>query len=141
MNLRKIVTSTIVAVTTVMLGEAGAFVEKVKFRAGLKGPAEVPPTNSPATGKANITFDTSSKTLMWVLALRNLSGHPTGAHFHGPATQGENADPVLDIRSKLKRGIAHLTIEQAADLMAGKWYINIHTEKFPSGEIRGQVVR
>jgi hypothetical protein len=74
MNLRKIVTSTIVAVTTVMLGEAGAFVEKVRFTAGLKGPAEVPPTNSPATGKANITFDTSSKTLMWVLALRNLSG-------------------------------------------------------------------
>jgi hypothetical protein len=124
-----------------MLGEAGAFAEKVKFTASLKGAAELPPTDSPATGKANITFDNSSKTLMWVLAFRNLSSHLTGAHFHGPATQGENADPVLDIRSKLKRGIAHLTTEQAADLMAGKWYINIQTEKFPSGEIRGQVVR
>jgi CHRD domain len=124
-----------------MLGEAGAFAERVKFSASLNGAAELPPTDSPATGKAFITFDTSSKTLKWVLALRDLSGHPTAAHFHGPATQGEKADPVLDIRSKLKRGIATLTAEQAADLMAGKWYINIHTEKFPSGEIRGQVVR
>ena len=141
MKLRKIVTFAIVVATTVMLGEAGAFAEKVRFTASLKGPAEVPPTNSPGTAKAEIAFDTSSRTVKWVLAFRNLSGHPTAAHFHGPATQGENADPVLDIRTKLKRGIAHLTTEQAADLMAGKWYINIHTEKFPSGEIRGQVVR
>jgi hypothetical protein len=26
-----------------------------------------------------------------------------------------------------------------ADLQAGKWYLNIHTAKFPNGEIRGQV--
>ncbi|WP_312033073.1 CHRD domain-containing protein [Ensifer sesbaniae] len=26
-----------------------------------------------------------------------------------------------------------------ADLQAGKWYLNIHAEKFPDGEIRGQV--
>ena len=139
MNLRKIVNAIVVVTTFMLLGEAGAFAETVKFTANLKGPEEVPPTDSPALGKAFITFDTGSKTLKWVLSLRNLSGHPTGAHFHGPAAPGENADPVLNIRNQLKRGIAH--VEQAADLMAGKWYINIHTEKFPSGEIRGQVVR
>ena len=30
-------------------------------------------------------------------------------------------------------------IAQAADLLAGLWYINIHTAAFPGGEIRGQV--
>ena len=31
------------------------------------------------------------------------------------------------------------TLGQVADLMAGKWYANIHTAKFPGGEIRGQM--
>jgi hypothetical protein len=29
---------------------------------------------------------------------------------------------------------------QAADLLAGLWYINIHTQVHPGGEIRGQVM-
>jgi CHRD domain len=28
---------------------------------------------------------------------------------------------------------------QAADLLAGKWYVDIHTLAFPAGEIRGQM--
>ena len=33
-----------------------------------------------------------------------------------------------------------LTDDQIADLMAGKWYVNVHTKANPGGEIRGQVV-
>jgi hypothetical protein len=38
-------------------------------------------------------------------------------------------------------GEATLTPEQVADLLAGKWYANIHTQANPGGEIRGQVTR
>ena len=38
-------------------------------------------------------------------------------------------------------GSATLTDAQAADLMAGKYYINIHTAANPGGEIRGQVTK
>ena len=36
-------------------------------------------------------------------------------------------------------GTATLTEAQAADLLAGRWYVNIHTASYPGGELRGQV--
>ncbi len=36
-------------------------------------------------------------------------------------------------------GSATLTDAQAADLTAGKYYVNVHTAAHPGGEIRGQV--
>jgi hypothetical protein len=37
-------------------------------------------------------------------------------------------------------GQVTLTPAQAADLMAGKWYANIHTAANAPGEIRGQML-
>jgi len=68
-----------------------------------------------------------------------LSGDAVAAHFHGPAAAGKNADPVVDITAAIAKGSAEISDKQLADLQAGKWYVNIHTEKFPNGEIRGQV--
>jgi hypothetical protein len=34
-----------------------------------------------------------------------------------------------------------LTDAQANDLMAGLYYVNIHTDTYPNGELRGQVVK
>jgi hypothetical protein len=33
-----------------------------------------------------------------------------------------------------------LSPTQAAELLAGKWYANIHTAARPNGEIRGQMI-
>jgi CHRD domain len=118
-----------------------SFAANVKYKADLKGSKEVPATDSSATGKANITYDDKSKKLSWVVTYSGLTGDPTAAHFHGPAAAGKNAGPVVDISGDIKKGSAELTADQAADLKAGKWYLNIHTEKFPDGEIRGQVVK
>ncbi len=38
-------------------------------------------------------------------------------------------------------GETTLTGAQASDLMAGKWYFNIHTPANKGGEIRGQVTK
>ena len=86
-----------------------------------------------------MTFDTAAKKLSWKVSYDKLSGEPVAAHFHGPAGPKDNADPVVDVTAALKDGSVAITDAQAADLAAGKWYLNIHTEKFPGGEIRGQV--
>ena len=39
------------------------------------------------------------------------------------------------------KGDATLTDAQLADLQAGRWYLNIHTDANKGGELRGQVVK
>jgi CHRD domain len=122
-----------------LLLSTSVYAEAIMFKADMKGATEVPPTNSPANGNAMVTLDTAGKTLAWKITYSGLTGDATAAHFHGPAAPGANAGPVVDISGKIAEGSATLTDQQMVDLQAGKWYLNIHTAKFPNGEIRGQV--
>ena len=122
-----------------VLVATSASAEMLAFKADLKGASEVPPTDSAATGTATVDVDTAPKELKWTIQYSGLTGNATAAHFHGPAAVGENAGPAVDISGKIESGSATVTDAQIADLQAGKMYINIHTAKFPDGEIRGQV--
>ena len=115
------------------------FAETLMFKADMKGASEVPPTDSGGTGNAMVTLDTATRKLAWKITYSGLTGEPTAAHFHGPAAPGANAGPAVNISGKIAEGTADLTDTQIADLQAGKWYLNIHTAKFPDGEVRGQV--
>ncbi len=111
----------------------------MKFKADLKGTSEVPPNDSAGTGSGDITVDTTTKKLTYTVTSSGLSGNATAAHFHGPAAAGANAGPVVDISAAIASGSADITDQHLADLQAGNWYLNIHTAKFPDGEIRGQL--
>ena len=37
-------------------------------------------------------------------------------------------------------GTATLTPDQAKQFSAGEWYVNVHSQSHPAGEIRGQVI-
>ena len=119
-----------------------AFADKMK--ATLDGKSEVPPNASAGTGTADIDYDPACKKLSWKLTYTGLSGPATAAHFHGPAEAGKNAGVAVAIpnaTSSPAEGSATLTDAQAADLVAGKYYVNIHTAANPGGEIRGQVTK
>ena len=119
-----------------------AFADKMK--ATLDGKSEVPANASAGTGTADLDYDPSSKKLTWKLTYSGLSGPATAAHFHGPAEAGKNAGVAVAIPNATAspaEGSATLTDAQAADLVAGKYYINIHTAANPGGEIRGQVTK
>jgi hypothetical protein len=129
-----------------LLGVApAAQAEMIKLAATLSGKNEVPPVQTAATGSAEMTLDTATHTLSWTVTFQGLSAELRAAHFHGQASVTENAPIVVPIA---KRGDASpvkgskvLTPEQAEALLAGRWYINVHTATHPPGEIRGQVVR
>ena len=114
------------------------------FKATLNGKSEVPPTTSPATGTADIDYNPATKKMTWTLTYSGLTGPATAAHFHGPAEPGKNAGVAIAIpkaTSSPAKGSATLTAAQAADLEAGKYYVNVHTAANPGGEIRGQVTK
>ena len=119
-----------------------SFAEIVNLKADLKGASEVPPTASKGTGSVAIVFDTSSKKLSWKGSYKDLSGPATMAHFHSGET-GKNGPVVIPISPSASpfEGTSTLTDAQAAELMAGSWYVNVHTDANKGGEIRGQVTK
>lgn len=124
-----------------ILASSAAFAEVMTFKATLDGKSASPPVDTKATGTADIKVDTEAKTITWTVKSADLSGPPTAAHFHGPADPGANAAPEIDISKAIDSGTAPVTDAQLADIQAGKVYLNIHTEKYPDGEIRGQVMK
>lgn len=108
----------------------------------LLGASEVPAVLTDAAGEVEANLSSGSNVLTWKITYSGLSGPATGAHFHGPAMAGQNTAVVVPIGARVMSpitGSAMLTPGQAADLTAGKWYVNLHTAANPNGEARGQV--
>ncbi len=79
-----------------------AAAEEIKFMAELSGAAQNPPVETEGMGMADVTVDTEAMTVTWTLAYEGLTGEPVAAHFHGPATEEENAPPVVDMTVDLE---------------------------------------
>ena len=132
-----------VALAACVMFASPVFAETIPFKADLKASEEVPPNDSKATGTVTATYDTASKKLTWKGNYSGLTGPATMAHFHGPAEPGKNAGVAVPITPSASpfENSANLTDAQAADLLAGRWYVNVHTGAHPGGEIRGQLVK
>ena len=114
----------------------------------MSGKQEVPARESNASGNITISYNKCENILKYTVTWKNLTGAPVGAHIHGPAARGVNASIKHDFAALIpKTTSGTFTNEVKVDgiaivedsLLQGLYYINIHTPKFPGGEIRGQL--
>lgn len=113
----------------------------------LSGTQEVPANASTATGSVVGSYETQSGLLAIKVTYSGLTANATAAHIHR-APAGSNGRVIIDFGSlgfnfgatsgRFSK-IISLTPEQAADLVAGNLYVNIHNASFPGGELRAQL--
>lgn len=114
---------------------------EVKFNVSLKGSLENPANTSTATGSFVGTYNKSTKILSYTITFAGIT--PTAWHIHKGAV-GVNGGVIFALgttfQSSYSAATAAFTTEQETDLLAGNYYVNIHSASKPGGEIRGQLV-
>ena len=138
----------IIGASLAILASVAAQAETLRYSAVLVSRAEVPALEMPGAGTLSATLDRGTRRLSYRLVYSGLTGPAEGAHFHGPAGPKANAPHVIMLGmnglgtalGSPITGSVTLTAAQMADLMGGKWYVNVHTKAHPDGEIRGQVM-
>jgi CHRD domain-containing protein len=141
----------------------GADGNRHRFKARLHGFNEVPAVSSTGSGEFKATIREDA--VDWELSYQGLEGTPTTAsHIHfgqkdvnggvsvffcGGATTPactpgsgtfNGTFTAADVGGPAAQGIAAGEFsELVAAIRAGKTYVNVHTNKHPGGEIRGQV--
>jgi len=112
----------------------------------LTGLKEVAPNASTATGILTGTYNDATNLLSFTVMFNGLTGPSTAAHFHGPAFDWQNAGVQIGLAG-FPAGVTSgtyantfiLTDLQESQLLSGLWYLNIHSQVLPGGEIRGQI--
>jgi len=138
-----------------MIGLAGASActsttssDEVKYEVQLRSENQVPMSlTNEGTGTLNATYNKSTKVLSYTLTWNLTRGNATAAHFHGPAPATANAGIRIAIFTTPQTGntgtftaMTTLTADQETELLAGNWYCNVHSNQFPAGVIRGQMI-
>jgi CHRD domain/Secretion system C-terminal sorting domain len=113
----------------------------------LNGAQQVPINTTTASGSVVGSYDPQRGLLGIKVTYAGLTANATSAHIHRGAI-GVNGPVQIDFgglgftfgaQSGTFSKIIFLNATQAADLLAGNLYVNIHNASFPGGEIRAQL--
>ncbi len=133
------------AAAGMLLWTVPAFGHDHPFTAVLSGAGQSPSNGSPAVGFASGEYDTHSNIFHFEVEAHGFMGLLTGGSIHvggpgsaGPATLALSS--ALGSTEWFSHDVFLLTEEQEMELMTGNLYVNIRSEAFPDGEIRGQIV-
>jgi len=137
--------------------------EAKNVHARLIGFEEVPANVTPATGTFSATIDETAKTITFTLTFSGLEGTTTVAHIHvgqfdvvGGVSAflcGGGSKPACpasgtvtgtivaaDVIGPVPQGVNAGDFDKLVQAIeAGKAYANVHSSRFPNGEIRGQI--
>jgi hypothetical protein len=128
------------------------------YKAGLSGGAVVPKITTTAKGAAVFETTMGGKELKYKLTVEDIE-NVTAAHIH-IGKKGKNGPPVAGLFGGPKKegkfsgtlGEGTITDKELVGPMGGKTvkdvikalrsgelYVNVHTGKYPDGELRGQI--
>jgi predicted small secreted protein len=109
------------------------------IKVNLSGAEEVPPVTVPGTGSGSFRV-ADDGAISGSVTTKDVQG--TMAHIHRGA-KGANGPVIVPLD---KNGDTYtvpagrkLTPEQMNDLKAGNLYVNVHTNRYKGGEVRGQL--
>lgn len=112
---------------------------EIVLSAGLSGANEVPPNASPGVGTAVLTLNDLQTEVSFHIEFSGLLGTETAAHFHN-APPGTNGSVIFALPAgSPKDGVWTVGPAEVAMLLAEEVYVNVHTDQFPGGEIRGNL--
>ena len=96
--------------------------------------------NQSAHGSFSATL--SGTHLVWTLTFSKLTGSATAAHIHlgGMGKAGNVVVPLCTPCKSPAKGTATISASLLKTIKKHGTYVNVHTAKNPSGEIRGQLV-
>ena len=113
---------------------------QLMFRTTLTGWEEVPPRETPAWGIGHATLDLDTNWFTFEYSFEGLLAPQTAAHIH-VAPRGVNGPVLYPLPNGSPASLSlTLTDEDVMNLRAGNWYVNVHSQLYPGGEIRGQFV-
>jgi len=116
----------------------------------------IPASNATSSGTLEATYDRATKTVSYKVSWANLMDTATTLHVHGLADSGAVAlspgiiqtftrttTPALPTAKVAGSFSANLFVDgvliKEEDMLAGKYYIDLHTKAKPNGELRGQL--
>jgi len=109
------------------------------IKVNLSGSEEVPPVSVPGSGSGSFRVSEDG-TLSGSVTTKDVQG--TMAHIHRGA-KGQNGPIMVPLE---KKGDTYsvpagrkLTPQQMEELKAGNLYVNVHTNRYKGGEVRGQL--
>jgi hypothetical protein len=114
------------------------------FTAYLTGAQEVPAVATTATGYARVTVNRQAGTLSFQVVFNGLTSTQNASHIHAPAPIGSSAAVAINFgavggTSGTVSGTTTITPTQLQQILAHQGYVNVHSNNFPNGEIRGQL--
>jgi hypothetical protein len=137
------------AVSAIAVSQASALQTNFTFVNGLQGENEATPNASAGSGTINtLLYDSevgSFGTFTVDVDFTGLSSNATAAHIHGPAAVGVSAGVLQGLSEnggtsgKITGSWALSSATDVDSLFNGLTYINLHSETFGGGELRGQL--
>jgi hypothetical protein len=120
---------------TIALGFTGVASAQI-FDIPLTPEQETEAVESDATGRCLARLDGNTLEIICGHTVENV----TQAHIHrAPAgVDGPITHPFESVQSPFS-GVFEFSAEDLEDLHAGNLYVNVHSDAFPAGEIRGQI--